>query len=165
MNELTNYGNRRMTTAEVCVALGCDRTTLMRNWHDIESCAGAAQVKKIENGKATFWTETEVTLLLEKMKGNANNQHTLQENLEGVETAQSLDLPLALVERKAHELWKRKALEQEARAVKAELELLSAKRLLDSRGEGLETYQRIAEASGLSLSDRDDVLGTYRRRA
>jgi regulator of replication initiation timing len=36
--------------------------------------------------------------------------------------------------------------------------------LLDSRTTGLETIQRIAEAGGLVLSDRDDIESTYRRR-
>jgi hypothetical protein len=39
--------------------------------------------------------------------------------LQGTETAQSLDFQLALIEKKAHELWKRKALEQEGRAIKS----------------------------------------------
>jgi predicted DNA-binding WGR domain protein len=72
MNEPARQGDRRMTTAEVCVVLKCDRTTLMRNWREIGTCAGAAQVKIFENGKPTCWTDAEVTLLLEKMKGNTN---------------------------------------------------------------------------------------------
>jgi len=36
------YGEKRMTTADVCNALGCDRTTLIRNWREIETVAGAA---------------------------------------------------------------------------------------------------------------------------
>jgi hypothetical protein len=149
----------------------------MRNWREIEESAGkgagATPFKQINRGRGnkTFWTEVEVTLLLEKMKGNANNQSDLPSRLEGVETSQSLDLQLALVERQAKdierqakELWKRKALEQEARAVKAELELLATEKLLANRTTGLSTYQRIAEAGGFALSDRDDVLGTYGRR-
>jgi predicted nuclease with TOPRIM domain len=42
--------------------------------------------------------------------------------------------------------------------------LTDTRQLLDSRAAGLETYQRMAEAGGLVLSDRDDVEATYRRR-
>jgi len=49
--ELFSGGDRRMTTNEVCEALGCDRVTLMRNWREIETCSAPEQVKKIENGR------------------------------------------------------------------------------------------------------------------
>jgi hypothetical protein len=78
-----------MTTAEVCNALGCDKVTLIRNWREIETVSGAETVKRIEHGKPIYWAETEVTLLLEKMKGNANNQHNLQRSIASIETSQS----------------------------------------------------------------------------
>ena len=97
MSELALSGDKRMATDEVCHILKCDRTTLMRNWREIETCAGATQVKVIENGKPTYWTEAEVTLLLEKIKGNANNQHKLQSQIVGVETSQSRALRIELL--------------------------------------------------------------------
>jgi AmiR/NasT family two-component response regulator len=36
--------------------------------------------------------------------------------------------------------------------------------LLEKRSKGMETIQRIAEAGGLLMSDRDDIEATYRRR-
>jgi phage antirepressor YoqD-like protein len=97
MNELTEFGDKKIITDEVCRILGCDKSTLMRNWREIESVAGAATVKKIEHGKPTYWTEFEVTLLLEKMKGNANNQSDLPSRLEGVETSKSRALRIELL--------------------------------------------------------------------
>ena len=156
-----------MTTAEVCNALGCDKTTLMRNWREIETVATNATAKTVKHGKSTYWTEAEVTLLLEKMKTpvSSGKKSKQQRSVAGTETSQSLDLQLAVIERKAHELWKRKALEQEERAVRAERQLLMAQELLIERESGLSTYQRIAEAGSLVMSDRDDVLATYGRQA
>jgi len=68
MKELVNMNDKRMSTAEVCHALGCDRTTLMRNWREIETCAinaqvgakgaGATPFKEISRGRGneTFWS-------------------------------------------------------------------------------------------------------------
>ena len=83
--------------------------------------------------------------------------------MQGIETGHSLDFQLALAERKAHELWKRKAVEQEKRADCAEMKLLAAQNLLVERETGLSVIQRIAEAGGLVMSDRDDVLSMYGR--
>ena len=72
MSNPANAKDRRMTTDEACKALECDKSTPMRNWREIETAAtvaGTATVKKIEHGKPTYWTESEITLPLEKIKG------------------------------------------------------------------------------------------------
>lgn len=43
--------------------------------------------KKIENGKPTYWTEEEVTVLLEQIKTNNNNQYDLSRSVKGVNTS------------------------------------------------------------------------------
>jgi hypothetical protein len=43
-------------------------------------------------------------------------------------------------------------------------ELASANRMLERQSAGLETIQRIAEAGGLVMSDRDDIESMYRGR-
>jgi len=164
MREMAKRNDKRMTLKEVAGATGAAYRTV---------AAYAKNMGWTRNGKITRLAEWQVTLILEVMKatGGQGQKETLQDNLQGLETSMSLDIQIALaerqakdIERQAKELWKRKALEQEARAVKAELELLSAERLLADRTTGLSTYQRIAEAGGFALSDRDDVLGTYGRR-
>jgi len=105
-----------MTTAEVCNALGCDRTTLMRNWREIETCAGATQVEKVENGKPTYWTEAELTLLLEKIKGNANNQHNLSKTAEVIETSQSRVLKLQILQKQMQDIYEAEIAELKAQA-------------------------------------------------
>jgi|GEM_PF-6039854 len=154
---MVNYGDKRMTTNEVCRALGCDRTTLMRNWREIETYAGATQVKKIENGKSTYWTEAELTLLLEKMKGNANNQHDLVSRSQGTETSQSRVFRLQVLQKQMQDIYE------------AEIaDLRTKNRLLEDvnadLSSGLATIQRIAEAGGLMLTDRDDLVSAYRGR-
>jgi hypothetical protein len=156
MNEITMQGDRRMTTAQVCAVLQCDRTTLMRNWREIETCAGATQVKIIEKGKPTYWTEAELTLLLEKMKGNANNQHDLGSSLEGTETALTPALKLEILYRQIDEI-------KTAEIARLNADLAATQQLLEYRTAGLATIQRIAEAGGLIMSDRDDLEATYRR--
>jgi hypothetical protein len=42
-------------------------------------------------------------------------------------------------------------------------DLAVTRQLLEYRTAGLETIQRIAEAGGLVVSDRDDIEATYRR--
>ena len=162
MREMAKRNDKRMTLKEVAEAIGAAYSTVV---------AYAKNMGWTRNGKQTLLDERQVTLIVEAMKQAVNNQSNLPSRLEGVETSQSLDLQLALaerqakdIERQAKELWKRKALEQEARAVKAELELLSAERLLADRTTGLSTYQRIAEAGGFALSDRDDLVSAYRGR-
>ena len=162
MKELVNMKDKRMTVREVAAVLGCKPETVK------------SHIRKIfpdlmKNGITTYLTGAHVTVILENLKKTTAEHRgresiDLQRSVAGIETSQSLDLQLALIERKAHELWKRKALEQEERAARAERQLLMAKELLIERESGLSAYQRIAEAGGFVMSDRDDVLATYGRR-
>jgi phage antirepressor YoqD-like protein len=115
MNELTEYGDKKIITDEVCRVLGCDKSTLMRNWREIESVVGAATVKNIEHGKPTYWTETEITLLLEKMKGNANNQHDLASSLQGIETSKSRVLQLQILQKQMQDIYEAEIAELKAK--------------------------------------------------
>jgi hypothetical protein len=94
-----------------------------------------------------------------------------------METELTLDLQLAYaektakeLERKAKDLWRKKAEQNEARAVKAEaaygrevLDHAATRELLSERETGLGFYQRIAESAGLAMSDRDDIAALYGR--
>ena len=158
MNEVLK--GKTMTLKEVAEVTGVSYRTV---------ATYAQKAGWTQNGKTTRLTAAQVTVIVEAMKQKAINgvgeAAKLASVLQGTETAQSLDFQLALIERKAHELWKRKALEQEGRAVRAELQLQAAQNLLNEREEGLEAIQRIAEAGGCMLSDRDDLLALYGRRA
>ena len=135
----------RMTTAEVCQTLGCDKATLLRNWREIETVAAPATVKKIEHGKPAYWSEAELTLLLEKMKGNANNQHTLQENLQGIETSQSRAFRIELLH---------KQIEAELQAEIAELQAKA-----ESDRPKVEFFEQVADcADALQMRDVAGVL-------
>jgi len=157
--------DRRMTVREAAKVLGCNPETVKRHIRELWP-------NLMQNGVTTYLNEAHITVLLEKIKQGQAYAHNVsggdvaayKSGIAGIETSQSLDLQLALVARKAHELWKRKALEQEARAVRAELELITTKSLLTERETGLSTYQRIAESGGLVLSDRDDLTSAYRGR-
>jgi phage antirepressor YoqD-like protein len=88
----------------------------MRNWREIETCAGATQVKIVENGKPTYWTETETALLLEKMKRNANNQHDLADSLQDVTTSKSRVLRLQILQRQMQEIYEAEIAELKEKA-------------------------------------------------
>jgi phage antirepressor YoqD-like protein len=100
MNEATLF-EKTMATREIAETLGCEIKTVLNN---AKICLPD---KRIENGKQTFWTENEVTVLLEYMKRNNNNQHELVRSLQGIETSQSLELEAALAAQKAIELQQR----------------------------------------------------------
>ena len=154
---------KTMTIREVAEQLGCDPETV-RKWVRL------IYPNLMQNGKATFLTESQVTVILEKMK--AVNRHydssernpTYNNIIEGIETSLSKEFRLAM-------LYKQKAeIAEEAAALERELRISSerqhqvTKHLLAERETGLEAIQRIAEAGGLLLSDRDDLLATYRRQ-
>jgi hypothetical protein len=161
---MKKISSKHYTARELAERFGCGVKTIHNHANALFGNA--------KNGVRREFDEAQTTAILERMKRGQHNQtkNTLQATVQGTETALTLDLQIALAEReakelaiRAKELWKRKALEQEARAVKAEYRLSMARELLDERETGLETYQRIAEAGGLITSDREDLLNTYRR--
>jgi phage antirepressor YoqD-like protein len=77
---------KTMTTAEVAGALGCSVPTVFYHANIY------LPNKKIESGRMTFWTEAEVTVILEGMKRANNNQHDSVKSLQSVETLKILEL-------------------------------------------------------------------------
>ena len=141
---------RQMTVRGVAEALGCVPETVKEHVRKIYP-------DLMKNGYTTYLTEAQVTAVLESMKaGQAYAHHvsggdvaTYNSGIVGAETGQSLEFQLALIERKAHELWKRKAIEQERRAIRAENELHTTQALLAEMKTGLEAIiQRVAGAAG-----------------
>jgi len=70
---------------------------MARNWRETENVAAPVTVKKNEHGTSNYWTETEVTMLLEAMKRGTSNQHDLASGLQGIDTAKSRALRIALL--------------------------------------------------------------------
>ena len=64
-----------ITTKELAKQLGTSPKVILEN---AKKCLPN---KKIENGKPTYWSKAEVTVLLESMKKNNNNQHNLSRSL------------------------------------------------------------------------------------
>lgn len=60
--------DKLMTTKEVAKVLNCNVKTIREN---AKKCLAN---KKIENGKTTYWTEKDVTVLLDYMKGHNNRK-------------------------------------------------------------------------------------------
>jgi hypothetical protein len=152
-------GNKKYTARELAEQFGCTVKTVHEH--------AKKHFGYGENGVTRIFDEAQVTVLLESIKQSKPDNPTLtnlSKGLQGTETTMNLDLQIALAERaekeaaqRSKDLWKRKALEQEIRAMRAES-------LLQERETGLEMYQRIAESAGLVMSDRDDIENTYRRR-
>ena len=93
LNELTD-DSKMITTKELAEQLGTKPNVITEN---AKKCLPN---KKIVNGKPTYWTQAEVTVLLEHMKSNNANQHNLSKSLIGVST----ELTPALKIKKAFEL-------------------------------------------------------------
>ena len=151
-NRMTENGDRKMTTAEVCQVLCCDKVTLMRNWREIETVSGAETVKSIEHGKTTYWSEAEVTLLLEKMKVNTKNQYDLPSSLDGIDTSKSRVLRLQVLQKQMQEIY-----EAEISELRAENEV--QKERLAIVEPKAEVYDLTADTKGaFSVSETAKVL-------
>lgn len=110
-----------MTTKELAEALKTSSKVILEN---AKKCLPN---KKIENGKPTYWSKMEVTVLLEFMKANNNRTDLdLYNRCKGVSTELSPALKL------------KKALELAQEAYEEELEILRAKNAsLESKNENL----------------------------
>ncbi len=73
--------------------------------------------KKIENGKPTFWTQEEVTVILEYMKAHTSNNRSIELNSTLANTSTELTPALKL----------KKALDMAQEAYEEELAILRAK--------------------------------------
>ena len=131
MNELTT--EKTMTTEEVAEQFGTRPNVITRN---AKKCLPN---KKIENGKGTYWTQAEVTVLLECMKSNHANQHNLSRSLIGIST----ELTPALKLKKALEL-AQEAYEEELSILRAKNEA-QEKQLIEQRPK-VDFYDRVTES-------------------
>ena len=67
MNELISKSEKLISTRELAEQLGTSPKVVLEN---AKKCLPN---KKIENGKATYWTESEITILIEQLKCNQVN--------------------------------------------------------------------------------------------
>ena len=133
MNELTT--EKTMTTKEVAEALGTRPNVITEN---AKKCLPN---KMIENGKTTYWTQAEVTVLLDFMKSNNNRTDLdLSNRLIGASTELTPALKL------------KKALELAQEAYEEELSILRAKneaqeKQLSEQKPKVDFYDRVTESS------------------
>jgi len=168
MREIARLNDKRMTLKEVADATGAAYSTV---------AAYAKNMGWTRNGKITRLDEWQVTLILEVMKAKETGAgfhkkesgSTFHNVIEGVETAQSRAVRIAVLAQKQKEIDRQIQTELEAEIgdLRAENKALERKleisdQLLTNRTTGLSTYQRIAEAGGFVLSDRDDLVSAYR---
>lgn len=115
----------------------------------------------MKNGVTTYLNEEQVT----RIKQAIEPRTLIRGGADVLTDIEADELAVKLLShyKAKNELWKRKALEQEGRAVRAETKLLEVQSILNHRTAGLETYQRIAESEGFMLSDFDDLRLTYRQ--
>jgi AcrR family transcriptional regulator len=152
VKEIANYGDRRMTIREIAAALGCSHDAITKHIKELYP-------NLMRNGVTTYLDEAQVTEIKQKMRPTTKVVGAMTDIEAGMMTVKVIEHYQIRYEQERH-----KALEQEERAIRAERELMATEKLLANRTTGLSTYQRIAEAGGFALSDRDDVLGTYGRR-
>jgi DNA-binding Lrp family transcriptional regulator len=159
MKKMSRQNDNRITVRVAARQLGCNPETVK------------AHIRKLfpsllQNGKVTYLNEEQITVILEHMKqpvssGSVNN---LQSQIVGIDTSKSRVFRVDLLHRQieAEMLTEIDELRQSLAATTKTL--TETRELLEYRTAGLETIQRIAEARGLMISDRDDIEATYRRR-
>jgi len=170
MKQAIEYGDRRMTLKEVAEATGASYSTV---------AAYAQRAGWTQNGKITLLNEAQVTVILEAMKAKETGAgfhkketgSTFHNVIEGVETAHSRAVRIAVLTQKQREIDQQIQAELQAEIVELRAKnkslannLQATENLLTERETGLSTYQRIAESRGLVLSDRDDLTSAYRGR-
>lgn len=116
---------KMMTTRELAIQLGTQPNVITEN---AKKCLPN---KKIENGKPTYWTKAEITVLLECLKSNNQNQFDLSRSLIGIST----ELTPALKIKKAFDLMQ-EGYEEELARLRAENEEKEKviKRIADGKG-------------------------------
>jgi hypothetical protein len=141
-----------MTVKEVAGKLGCSPETVKA--HIRELFPGLMQ-----NGKATYLNEKQVTVILEKMKRpvSSGTVVNLQSQIAGIDTTKSRVFRVDLLHRQIEA-----EMQNEINELRADLAVIT--RLLEYRTAGLEFYQDAAEAAGLTITDRDDLYSAYRGR-
>jgi hypothetical protein len=150
MTGLAVDGDKRLTLRQVAEATGASYRTVA----DYAKKAGWT-----ENGKKTLLDEKRAAIIVEAMKApkSSGRKSNLAFEMQGIETALSPALKLELLYRQIDEI-------KSAEIVRLNAELTAANSLIDHQAAGLETIQRIAEAGGLVMSDRDDIESMYRGR-
>lgn len=129
----------QVTTKELAEQLGTRSNVITEN---AKKCLPD---KKIENGKATYWTKEEVTILLEFMKTNNNRTDLdLSHRLIGTST----DLSPALKIKQAMEMMQ-SAYEEELAIIKARA--LEAERVVSQIADGKGCYTMNQAAKALKL--------------
>ncbi|MDR1326563.1 MAG: hypothetical protein LBK00_11055, partial [Treponema sp.] len=151
---------KQYTARDLAATFGCSVNTIHRHANKL---FGESQ-----NGVTRYFDKARITLLLESIKKSAAERRgaesvNLERSVQGVETGLTLDLQIAIAEKAAKELWKRKAEQNEARAVKAEAAL---GRLTIEHQDTLKANTQlwnIAEITGAITMDREDMLALYQR--
>jgi phage antirepressor YoqD-like protein len=116
--ELMINEDSQMTVKEVAEALGCNPETVKRHIRELYPVL-------MENGKTTYLNETQITVILEKMKQESGIGAgvNLQNQIVGTETAQSRALRIDFLHRQIEAEMQAELDEQKARAEKAENKL------------------------------------------
>jgi len=150
---------KRMAVGEMASLLGCSPET-------IKSHIRVFFPSLMRNGFATYLTEEQATVILEKMKtpSSSGTLANLQAEIAGVETGQSRALRMWNLHNQMRDLYEAEIADLKSQNMALARDLSANRRLLDEREIGLAVIQRIAEAGGLMMSDRDDVTATYGRR-
>lgn len=134
MNELTT--EKTMTTREVAETLNTSPKVILEN---AKKCLPN---KAIENGKTTYWTQAEITVLLDCLKNNSKtNASDLYFQSKG---SVSTELTPALMIKQAMELMQ-KGYQLELERIKAENERHKAKIAEDAPK--VDFYDRVTESS------------------
>lgn len=141
MNALDNK-EETMTTKEIADVLGTDKKVV------IENARKFLPNKQFEHGKQTFWSQEEVTVLIEGMKGNNSNQYRGKGTVTGAVTVASTELTPALRIKRAMEMMQ-EAYEEELAIIKARA--IQAEQVVNRIADGKGCYSMNQAAKALKL--------------
>jgi hypothetical protein len=154
---LNEKDKKALTTKELSEAIGCHPDTILSN---AKICLPN---KEIINGKSTIWSEVEITLLIEQIKKNNNNQHDLRSSSVGISTT----LTPALKIKQAFELMQEGYEEELQRINSLNLELQQEngdfRLAASSRISKKEIRTRIVNIINDISKENKDYQGSWRR--
>ena len=133
MNEINKKANNLISTSELAKQLNCKNNTITEN----------AKIlfpnKIIENGKTTYFTEAETTLIIDKLQHNNSNQNNLSSSVIGIKTSLTPALKI------------KQAMEMMQEAYEEELEILKLKnqeqqQLIEQQQPKVEFYDKVIDS-------------------
>jgi hypothetical protein len=159
---MKKISGKKFTAKELAAQFGCSVKATHSHANKLYGPA--------KNGVTRFFDEAQVTAILEDIKNGKSSggvaikgKASVKDNLHSMETELTPVLEMANAVEQIRGGYEKILALKNAEVVRLNRELNVERTLRKERETGLETYQRIAESAGLTMSDRDDIAAMYGR--